>query len=117
MLRITLIEVSVFFLPFAVYFLWRIARAAAAAAGQEPVRPPYGVLSVIGVLLMVATMAGLAMWSDLNTDPDGRYVPPRLENGEIRPGRIEPGETPAQEETPEDEGAAEAPLRDDSREA
>jgi len=117
MLRFTLLELLIFLTPFAVFFGWRFLRTATGAekAGAvERMDTPFGLLSLIGAVLVVATLVGFALYSDMRSDPLGRYEPPRLENGGVARGRVEPREGPVQDETqpgrqdpaPDEPGAA-----------
>jgi hypothetical protein len=110
MLRFTLIEIAVFLSPFAIFFLWRMlnaaAKARAAAEGAE--EPPYAVLSIIGVALMVLTLIVFVTWTDLRVAEHNTYAPPRLENHELQPSRVDPAR-----ETGPGENAPPARERDD----
>lgn len=83
MIRFVLVMAVVFALPF---ILWRLR---AAVMSEEPGPMPLGTLSVTGAVLAVGSMVTLAALSIEGTDRDGRYEPPSLDEGEIRPGRFE----------------------------
>jgi hypothetical protein len=86
MIRFILIMAVVFVLPFVGWRIW------AALKGVEPGPVPVGALSLAGAALAATAMVVLAALSIESSDRDGLYQPPRLEGGEVRPGRFEPSE-------------------------
>ena len=87
MLRFLIVMILVFALPF---LIWRLR---AAMMTGEPGPMPVGVLSIIGTVAAGAAMVTLAALSIEGTANDGAYQPPSLDEGEIRPGRFEDGES------------------------
>lgn len=88
MLRIALFYLLPFLLPFIGYFLYRFL----VTRGQPLLQStPWFILSVIGLLLVIASLFSLAFIGD--GAPDGVYVPPHMEDGRLVPGRVlRPGE-------------------------
>ena len=91
MIRAVLPSVLLFLLPFGLYFLWaklqrrRVEGAAMAAA-------PLGWIAVAGLVL---ALGGFLFFMDLTAAaPDGVYVPPRYENGQVVPGHFVPHKAP-----------------------
>ena len=82
MIRFLIVMIVVFSLPF---LAWRL-RAAMMPGETGPM--PVGVLSIIGTVAAAAAMVTLAALSIEGTRDDGAYEPPRLDEGEIRPGRF-----------------------------
>ena len=85
MIRIILVMLAAGALPFLAWFAWSAARGLARPA---PVLP----LSLAGVACALLAVALLALSGVDDVSRDGRYVPPSLEDGEIRPGRFVPSE-------------------------
>jgi len=82
-----LIHGALLLLPFALYFLylWQVRRA-----GKEgPETTPWFLLSLAGLLLMIASFAVVHLMGD---QASGDYTPARFENGRIVPGDIKPGD-------------------------
>lgn len=90
MLRIALIDVLMFALPFLIYGAYVLAtRRAAGGATQTSLwqDAPVAWLLVAGGTLLLITMATLISFSGGN--PGGTYHPPSLQNGVIKPGEID----------------------------
>ncbi|MFK7791481.1 MAG: DUF6111 family protein [Devosiaceae bacterium] len=84
MLRIAVINLALFLVPFALYLLWSTVR------GKRSDLPFYWLLGS-GVALVLVAMITLAQFETGGTT--GQYEPARFENGEIVPGRtVEPVE-------------------------
>jgi hypothetical protein len=86
MLRIALIDIVMFSLPFLVYgaYMLLVKRMAPADVWQTA---PYLWLIVTGVALVLIAMAVLISFT--GGKPGGTYRPTSFENGVIRPGTIE----------------------------
>ena len=83
MIRITIIEILSFLLPFGVFFLWRWQSNSEAALKPTPVLR----LAAMGAALAVLVMIALVMFDSAKGGHEGdQYVPPRLVDGEIQPG-------------------------------
>lgn len=78
MLRIAVINLALFLVPFALYLLWSTVR------GKRSDMPFYWLVGS-GVALVLVAMITFAQFETGGTT--GQYEPPRLENGEIVPGR------------------------------
>jgi hypothetical protein len=90
MLRISLIDILMFALPFLLYgayvLVTRGAPRSAAPADLWQGAPVVWLLAAGGVLLLI-TMATLISFS--GGKPGGTYHPPSLQNGVIKPGEID----------------------------
>ena len=78
----------IFGLPFLTFFVWAWIARRRAAAGQVPLQQtPWGSLSIIGLVLMIAAL----FFTGLNEGDakKGTYFPPKLVNGVIEPARVE----------------------------
>ena len=82
MLRIVIINLFLFSLPFLLYFIWEKIRKP-----QQKDTPFFWLLGCGGGLVFLG-LIGLAQY-DVG-GPDGVYVPPRFVDGEIIPGHIDP---------------------------
>ncbi len=79
MLRVAVINIALFLVPFALYLLWTAVR------GKRSDMPFYWLVGS-GVALVLVAMITFAQFETGGTT--GQYEPPRLEGGEIVPGRI-----------------------------
>ena len=86
MFRLVAIEVVLFLLPFAVYALVMAYRRRIAEVLPEDVAMPMVRLAIFGLVLMIASLIGLAVFE--GDAPTGTYVPDRFENGRLVPGYI-----------------------------
>ena len=97
MLRITIIEILSFLLPFALFLIWRAQSGHDSSSRPTPVLK----LAAAGAAIGVAVLIGLVVFDSMKAGHEGeQYVPPRLVDGEIIPGHfipIEEGETEADE--------------------
>ncbi|MCR9130542.1 MAG: hypothetical protein NXI12_13565 [Alphaproteobacteria bacterium] len=94
MIRFILVMVVVFALPF---IAWKVR---AAMGDGEPGPMPVGVLSAIGTAAAAIAMITLAFLSIEGSREDGAYEPPRLDEGEVRPGRFNDEEPEGDPERP-----------------
>jgi len=85
MLRIVLFYLLPFLLPFIGYFTYRFLMTRGRPLLQQT---PWYVLSVIGLVLVVASLVTLALTGGWQREGD--YVPPHLEDGRIVPGMVRP---------------------------
>jgi len=100
MIRITLIEIASFLLPFALFMLWQRLSTRAPDAGQLPILR----LAAAGAGLAVIMMLGLVFFDARNAGHVGdRYVPPQNVDGRIIPGHFVPAGDG--EEAVDDDGA------------
>jgi len=91
MFKLTLIHFALVLLPFAAYILYLVAarkvelsRSATADALRHM---PWLWLLGGGLILTAASLVSLSLTS--GESPEGAYVPPRFEEGEIVPGHME----------------------------
>ncbi|MEP0069400.1 DUF6111 family protein [Pyruvatibacter sp.] len=99
MLRIVLIQLLLFAIPFIVWALYvlMVQRRSLASGGAFNDAPIAWLLGA-GTAMVAAGLVYLAVFSGTPAG-EGQYVPPRLENGQIVPGHIEPaGNTPVETE-------------------
>lgn len=89
MLRVALIDIFMFALPFLLYGAWVfVSRRAETPHDQSVWRDaPFLILAGIGVVFVVATMAVLISFSGVG--PGGVYVPPVFDKGVVKPGHVE----------------------------
>ena len=80
MLRLALINLAIFLIPFALYLIWTLVR------GKRSDMPFYWLLGS-GVALVLIAMVSLAQFETGSTT--GQYIPPSIEGGEVTPGRVE----------------------------
>ncbi len=103
MLRITIIEILSFLLPFALFLIWRWQSDHDSVSRPTPVLK----LAAAGAAMGVVVLIGLVVFDSMRAGHEGeQYVPPRLVDGEIIPGHfIATDETDAadEDETGEDE--------------
>ncbi len=84
MLRVSLIEIGLFLLPFAVYGLLLVLRR----GGGAPDRwHPLGLMALIGFGLMALGLVGFALFD--KPAVRGAYHPAEFRDGQIVPGHIE----------------------------
>lgn len=86
MLRIALIDIVMFSLPFLVYAAYMLAARRAEPADVWQGAPVLWLLAA-GCALLLITMTTLISFS--GGKPGGTYHPPTVENGIIKPGRID----------------------------
>jgi hypothetical protein len=89
MTRVFLTIIVPLLLPTAAYVLWAmsIGRGQIAGAATEWRGLPWTWLLIAGAILAVLVMVTVVELGGART---GTYVPPRVENGEIVPGHVEP---------------------------
>ncbi len=99
MTRIVLFDVVLFLLPFIVYAGWRWLIHGERGHREIMSDAPVFAMLFLGIVLGVA---GLFFLASRETAPtEGRYQPPVLEDGKVRPGhfdrsgRLEPADSPA----------------------
>ena len=105
MIRITIIEIASFFLPFLLFFIWRWQTRSDVKLTATPALK----LGVAGAVLAIVAMIGLALFDASRGGHEGdQYVPPRVVDGRVVPGHFVPaGEVGTDEaETPEPEDEA-----------
>ena len=94
MTRMTIQVLVPLLLPIVLYLMWAKFEAwRTAAAGGTP-RPlsegPWGWLIATGLVLTIAGLVAFAIWQPSLSS--GQYVPPRFEDGEIKPAEVIPPE-------------------------
>jgi hypothetical protein len=86
MLRIALIDILLFSLPFVIYGAYMVSVKGASPASLWQGAPIFWLLAA-GCGLLLVTMATLIQFS--GGQPGGIYHPPTLENGVVKPGEID----------------------------
>lgn len=86
MLRIALIDIFLFSLPFLLYAAYMLAVKGLAPADLWQGAPVFWLLAA-GVGLLLVTMATVIQFS--GGQPGGIYHPPSIEDGVIKPGEID----------------------------
>jgi len=87
MIRIILINLLLFLLPFIIYFAY-VYLVKGARGKDEPITfTPLIVLFCIGLGLMFGAVAYFIQFE--TGQPGQSYVPSRVENGVLQPGRLE----------------------------
>ncbi|MCR9266399.1 MAG: DUF6111 family protein [Alphaproteobacteria bacterium] len=101
MIRITLIEIASFLLPFLLFFIWRWQTQSEVKLTATPALK----LGLAGALLAILVMILLVVLESVRGGHEGdQYVPPRLENGRVVPGHFvsepetETGDAPEDDE-------------------
>jgi Family of unknown function (DUF6111) len=89
MIRPVLTEVGLFLIPFAVYAVFLIATRAHLFDKTSWPLPVIGGLSVVALLLVIASFAYLAHFS--GAPPGSTYIPAHMEDGRLVPGVERPG--------------------------
>jgi hypothetical protein len=84
MLRVVVINLFFFLLPFMLYYIW------AKLAKKEQGDTPFLWLLAAGIVLMIVA---ISFFIQLETgSPGDRYIPPHYVDGELVPGQILPPE-------------------------
>ena len=86
MLRIALIDILLFSLPFLIYGAYMVSVKGSAPANLWQGAPIFWLLAA-GCGLLLVTMATLIQFS--GGQPGGIYHPPTIENGAVKPGEID----------------------------
>ncbi len=86
MLRIALIDILLFALPFLLYAGYMLAVKGTAPANLWEGAPIFWLLAA-GCGLLLVPMATLIQFS--GAPPGGTYHPPTIENGVIKPGEVD----------------------------
>tara|TARA_R110000868_G_scaffold53744_1_gene168481 strand:- start:6887 stop:7198 length:312 start_codon:yes stop_codon:yes gene_type:complete len=96
MIRITILEIASFLLPFLVFFVWRWQ----VNSGSEIEATPTLKLALIGAGLALLMFIGMVLLDSRDGGHEGQvYVPPQNINGRIIPGHFEPARTDEPAET------------------
>lgn len=109
MIRILLLQIASFLLPFILFVIWRWQRTS-----DKPVQPtPVLKLSAAGAVLVVITMVILVLLDSSRAGHEGQdYIPPRLVDGEIQPGYfVDSDETDQTPDEDQDEELEDPPVR------
>jgi uncharacterized membrane protein len=86
MARAVLEIVAIFLAPFVLFFIYRFFRPDEREAADRASFRPYAVLTLVGLLSIVAFFAIGRLLAERHT---GAYRPATVENGVVQPGRIE----------------------------
>ncbi|WP_417481406.1 DUF6111 family protein [Maricaulis sp.] len=89
MIRITILEIASFFLPFLIFFIWRWQ-----SNSEHPIEAtPTLRLAAIGAGLSILVLISLVMLESSQGSHEGEvYVPPRVVDGRVVPGHFVPVE-------------------------
>lgn len=90
MTRLILVYLIPFLLPFAIYaaWVWLSRHSREDGVLVTIAKGPWFWLVIAGFLL---TLSSLGLWAVLDSHkPEENYVPPRLEDGRVVPGRMVP---------------------------
>jgi hypothetical protein len=89
MIRIILLDLFLIFLPIGLYLVYTSTlRSIRNGGASEPVNPaPFFWLFLLGLLLMIASLALLAQFN--GEKAHGSFVPPHLKDGVIERGHVE----------------------------
>lgn len=88
MLRVVLLELVMFLLPFFIYGIYVYwFRQAEPGEGGIWADAPLAWLAVAGIVLMLIAITLLIQFT--GDRPGGVYVPPRFEDGVLKPGHFE----------------------------
>lgn len=110
MVRITIIEILSFLLPFGLFFIWRTVSTSGAAAKPAPILR----LAAAGAATAVVVMIGLVLLDSARGGHEGdQYVPSRLVDGEIQPGYFIRSDEEAEAPDEDAEDDAEDPPNDE----
>ena len=87
MIRVILINLFLLLLPFLIYFAY-VYLVKGGDDKNEPVTfTPLIILFAIGLVLMMGAVAYFIQFE--SGKPGQRYIPPTVENGVLKPGRLE----------------------------
>ena len=87
MTRIILINLFLLLLPFIIYFAY-VYLVKGEHGKNEPITfTPLIVLFGVGLVLMMGAIAYFIQFE--SGEPGQSYIPPRVENGVLKPGRLE----------------------------
>ena len=104
-----LVNIALFLLPFAAFFLYaRYANARRASAGHDPLETPWFWLAAAALSLAISGFFVLRLETDAHTGtyvparvgPDGNLIPGHYEGDDDRPAHIEPPHHPEPTPTP-----------------
>lgn len=101
MVRITIIEILSFLLPFGIFLIWRWQ-----SDHDELSRPtPVLKLAAIGGAIGIVALIGLVVFDSMRAGHTGdQYVPARIVDGEVVPGYFIPADEVETEDEPETDG-------------
>lgn len=87
MIRVVLINLLLFLLPFIIYFAYVYLVRDDRNRNEPFSATPLVVLFCIGLFLMMGAVVYFIQFE--SGQPGQRYVPPTVENGVLKPGRLE----------------------------
>ena len=88
MIRVVLVNVLLLLLPLILYFTYVYLRSRKTPDSEIMENAPIFWLLAAGTGLMLLGLLVLGQWE--TGELEGRYVPPRVEDGRIVPGHFEP---------------------------
>ncbi len=99
MVRITIIEILSFLLPFLIFLVWRWQSDHDSLSRPTPVLK----LAAIGGAIGITMLIGLVIFDSVRAGRQGdQYVPARMVDGELVPGYFIPAEEVGQADADED---------------
>lgn len=106
-MRVTYLNVILFILPFALFFLYAwLANRSRDAQGVARLKTPWFLLILLALVLGIS---GFAVAWFLTPKAQGVYVPTRYEDGQVTPGRFQPSQPPPQPKPAQPQPAQPAP--------
>jgi hypothetical protein len=88
MIRIVLVNLLFLLLPTLIYFAYVYIQRRRSGEGEILENAPIFWLLAAGAGLMLAALVVLGQWE--TGELEGRYVPPKVEDGKVVPGHFEP---------------------------
>jgi hypothetical protein len=99
MMRFILLMAAMFALPFILWHVWRLTKAVPAEGDVDAPAAPNGLLALAGAGLALIVVGILAVTGVDEAARNGAYEPPRLVDGQVRPG----SHVPAEDDVPDDD--------------
>ena len=85
MIRVLLLNLFLFSLPFVLTWVW--VKFIAAKQPDEKTRQLYAIAALVGLVLVIASLMSYRLAT--GNAPGGTYISPSFKDGEIVPGRFE----------------------------
>ncbi len=92
MIRTLLVRILPLLVPVILFLVWyyMARRRAGKTGGPQPTwqQAPWGWIAFSGLLVLVIGLVSFRL--SIGESPEGTYVPPRLEDGQVIPGHMDP---------------------------